>query len=67
MNVVTVLAVAFILNGQPARVELLSQSMQGCIQDTFLAQTVLNRLGAFVLSIGCETRPAASVESNGAN
>jgi hypothetical protein len=64
MNTVTILAVAFILNGQPSRVELLSQSMQGCMQDTFLAQTVLNRLGATILSIGCETRPTASVESN---
>lgn len=60
MNFVTVLVVAFVLNEQPTRVELLSQSMQHCIQDTFIAQTVLNRIGALTLSIGCEIRPATT-------
>jgi hypothetical protein len=65
MNFVTILVVAFVLNGQPSRVELISQSMQQCIQDTFIAQTVLNRLGAITLSIGCVSRPTESLgESN---
>lgn len=59
MNLVTILTVMFVLNGQPSRVELLSPNMQQCIQDTFLAQTVLNRLGAITVSIGCTSRPEA--------
>ena len=62
MNLMTVLTVMFVLNGQPSRVDLVSPTMEQCIQDTFLAQVILNRLGAITVSIACNSRAPSVTE-----
>lgn len=56
MQQFAILAITFMLNGSPMNVELLSTSFRECVEQGFIAETILNRLGATSVNMSCQTR-----------
>lgn len=56
MTQFAILIVTFVLNGSPMNVELLNTSFRECVEHGFIAETVLNRLGATDINVSCQTR-----------
>lgn len=53
MNFIAVLTVVFIANGQATRIDLASESLNKCVEDIHIVQTVLSRFNSPIISISC--------------
>ena len=56
MNQFAILMVTFVLNGSPMNVELLTTSFRECVEQAFIAETILDKLGGTNINTSCQTR-----------
>jgi hypothetical protein len=53
MNIAMFVVAVFLLNGEPRTIRLESPSIQSCVADTLVVESVLQNLGAEVATTFC--------------